>query len=130
MTQALLRDILAELVRIREALERRPAPGRDEAKAAALLRLIRERVQERPFSAFDICDHVEVADAVELGASIAACCGLLSPRRLGKFLKRYEAEPLESLRVVRVGKARAGVMWQIQPASLRVSIVAKPGAVA
>ena len=114
MTQALLRDILAELVRIREALERRPAPGRDEAKAAALLRAIRDHVQERSFTSFDLCDHVEVADAVELGAAITAVCGKLSPRSLGKFLATFEGELLEGLRVTRDGTGRQGVLWRVQ----------------
>jgi hypothetical protein len=112
--ESLLRDILAELARIRECLERRPAPGRDTATAAALLRAIREHVQERSFTSFDLCDFVECADAVELGAAITAATGELSPRRVGKLLASIEGEPIEGLRVTRAGTGRQGVLWTVQ----------------
>jgi hypothetical protein len=107
---------------------RRPPP---DAAGEALLRAIHDHVRERPFTCFDLVDHVEVANAEKLGAAIMAACGALSPRRVGRLLRSIEGEPLEGLRVVRVGISRAGILWQLKAdASLQVSKLAKPGAFA
>lgn len=103
---ALLRELLAEVRLLREALGQRPAPP------VALLRAIRERVGDRVFTAVELAEHAEVVG--DLRAEILAAVGSLSPRKIGRALAAIEGEEAGGFRVVRVGQDRLGIIWSLR----------------
>jgi len=95
--------------------------NRDDAAVGALLQEIFVAVSDRAFTASDLLARIPSPDDERLRAAIIACCGSLSPRKIGKLLRRFEGRDVAGLRVVRTGQvAREGLIWMVVRATLRV----------
>jgi hypothetical protein len=59
----------------------------------------------------ELISHARVDAA--LGAALLAA-DLVSPREVGKLLRRLEGRPVAGLRLERSGLERAGIVWRVQ----------------
>jgi hypothetical protein len=92
----------------------------DDSAAVALLREIVHALGDHVFCCVDLLQRVPSPDDERLRAAIVAACGSLSPRRIGKLLRRHEGRDMSGLRIVRTGRMeREGVVWMVK-ACLRV----------
>jgi hypothetical protein len=113
----LLHEILSE-VRALRAEFRAAVPNRRARSEGdeELLRLILEATEGRKFSAFELIDHLEIADAAPLRAALLAVAGSLSTMKVGKLLQRLERLQGDII-LERVGRDRLGVVWCASRAS-------------
>jgi hypothetical protein len=117
-TAAVLVTAMGQLTAAVDALRADLAAARpmrtDDAAAVALLREIVHVLGDHVFCTVDLLQRVPSPDDERLRAAIVAACGSLSPRRIGKLLRRYEGRDVERMRVVRTGRVeREGAVWQI-----------------
>lgn len=92
----------------------------DPEAAACLLREIAAAIGERLFTSAELAAHAELPEAAALHAGILTAVGSASPRRIGKWLSRHEGRNLGGLAVHRIDDERAGLVWKVVAAGLRV----------
>jgi hypothetical protein len=101
----------AALERIAAALERHTGPP---DPAAALLTLIAEFVGARVFTVRELVSHAAMPEHASLRLEIANVVTLEhQAKRLGKLFERIEGLPIAGLRLQRVTREAAGVVWSI-----------------
>lgn len=110
MNDALGQAMLAELVRIRELLERR-AP-RDE-RHAALVQAIAAAAGSAAFTSAELIAHAQIEGA--LRTAILASCAELNGRKLGRLLRRIEGADSLGWTIERCGADSSGVIWSVKP---------------
>jgi hypothetical protein len=106
---AALRQELAALagrVAVLEADRRRP-----EDRDRHLLIAIVEAIRDHTFNSADVIRHA-VRASPEL-RDVLDAAGLLSARRLGKYLERLHGRELPGVRLERSDRDRHGVLWSV-----------------
>lgn len=106
--EAIALQVLAELRRIRELLERR------ESGEPGLLAVIHRHVHDLAFTASELAWHARVPANRELRAAIEREFGTANPRRIGKFLSSIAGRPTGDFIVEAVGEERSGVIWTLR----------------
>jgi hypothetical protein len=107
---ALLTRIAEEIERLRKAAERHTAPARPDARHVALFLAINAATKARPFSSNELIDHAGFDPALR-GALLDAL-DALSPRKLGRLLRRFEGEDVGGLCIERTAiDSRDGIVW-------------------
>lgn len=117
MTDDIAAELLREVRRIRELLERRQVP-RDE-RHVALVQAIAAAAGTAAFTSAELLAHAQVEGA--LRDAINAACGM-NGRKLGRALRRIEGLDQGGLVVERIGEDSSGVIWCAKPVKRRLVI--------
>lgn len=100
-----------------EALSHHGLKSDRDPVAEALIPALARTIGAATFNAADLITHA-VRHSADLHAALAAALpGGLSARRLGQLLNRIEGQAFDGYCVRRVATERAGITWQIGPAS-------------
>lgn len=117
MSDALLRQVLTEVVALRADLERAGLlPPKDDD--GRLVAAIAEAVGGRLFTAAELLEHAEAVGGALPGLMAAGLGGKLTSRGLGRLLARLDRKPFDDLEVQRLGVDRNGAIWAVRPAGL------------
>jgi len=118
MTEALLRELIAEVRGLRMDLARQAGAPVQAEGLADLLEAIAFTVGDRMFTAPELAKFAEAAPPEKLLTALHAAGGT-NPRKVGKLLRRMEKQECGGWRVVQIGTDRDGILWKVVPASLR-----------
>jgi hypothetical protein len=78
---------------------------------AELVRAVRESVRDRMFTSAELAEHADLAP--DLRAAIMGAVGAVSPRRIGKLLRRIEGQDFGGASISRVGSDNSGIVWKV-----------------
>jgi hypothetical protein len=117
-TNALLRELLAEIRGLRADLAGRPTAP----KAASLQELIDAiafAVGDKAFTAKELVTHAEALPAERLKNALNAAGGT-NHKCIGRLLLRMSKQEFSGWRIKRLFRERDGLLWIIEPVTLRV----------
>src|SRR4051812_39640749 len=85
-------------------------------QAFALVAELAALADGKVFAAAEVCAHAVLPENARLCDAIEAECGEVSPRKLGKFLARWQGKHLAWLRVTAAGQEDLGILWRVSNA--------------
>jgi len=120
-TNALLHALLTEVQGLRADLARQglAAPQPRGANLQDLIDAIAFAVGDRLFTAGELASFAATVPPERLRDVLHAAGGT-NPRKIGKLLHRMSKQEFVGWRVSRMAIERGGIVWKVEPASLRV----------
>lgn len=100
----------ADVAAVRALLERESPRARPTENARQLLLIIAGHVHDRAFVSLELAAHAQI-DPDLRRALVAA--GLTNVRKIGKWLRRIERDPIAGFRLERIGTERDGIVWRL-----------------
>jgi hypothetical protein len=115
-TNALLRELLAEIRGLRADLAGKETVASEAAGFQGLIEAIAFAVGDREFTAVELAQFSDAAPPERLQQALHAAGGT-NPRKVGKLLHRLSKLELSGWQVLRIGVERDGLIWKVKPAS-------------
>jgi hypothetical protein len=119
--EAIALQVLAELSRIRELLERREAGEPD------LLRSIHHACRSTEFTTPELLRHAALPANSDLQRALECEFDDPNSRRIGKFLASIAGRPIGGFMAERIGQEREGAIWRVRVCPDKLASPVAPG---